>query len=870
LSTEPPKKRRKTDESTSPKRCITITIAGPENQGLQAADSVERPDEHVAAQPEPHAERTNDDNNIKITTIALTAEPVPKASKKTSRVRRKLCLDDEVKHHDGEARTGGLEDTFIFGLKPKKRQPTRKLEGETVPVTLKGTTTKKAPAKGRKATKAKQQTEDEDMFGLTVESPLEIVVPDELVDEGHVSKLSKQMVKKAPAKGKKGTKANQQTEDEHMSDLAAELSAEAAVPEETTDQETASEAPKQAPKKAPTKGKKATKAKQQTEDEHVSDLAAEVAVFEENTKTTADEQVTKPTSKKAPGKANKPTKATQQAEDEPVPEIATELPTESAVPEKKTKANRKKPVTRDLVAIVSMEPNTSDEAATINKAEPGPGDSGNPPPMAKSLNDETADPKSKQPKAKSAVKNVNKRSIDEVMSADMPDETTKRPRRQAAISAIQKVTLSYEEDLVSVDKLRRAPDVGNQLRRSKKANTCGPSASPHTMRSISVSRETLSGEGASLSCSPLLPVEASQTAPVKPVEACDDEPEKLQEVADSQTAAHVSPSGNEDRVLEEELSSNPPKIPAKRGRKPKAKTAEATPEELIRSDKLPAKRGRKPRVKAVEPDPEALPLSGEKVPAKRGRKAAGTASEAPPHVERLAAKRGLKPAVKATEATTETIHVEPPKAVLAIKETILAAVGPQESVQDSMDISAKATEKSVVVAEKGPRNKPVQEQPKKARRALADFDSNIVRHLSTAESKKLYQIVDFPASPPAKQQSRARTKPPVVPDDIGRHSKTQSAQQRKVSPDNNKPSRGTPASSRKRHVISAEEDLDWLFDKPETKRLQPATARHPASKTRRKDADQNAKDMDLDDLLASIAGFSGKLLTGKRGRAAAS
>jgi hypothetical protein len=661
------------------------------------------------------------------------------------------------------------------------------------------------------------------------------------------------MVKKAPAKGKKGTKANQQTEDEHMSDLAAELSAEAAVPEETTDQETASEAPKQAPKKAPTKGKKATKAKQQTEDEHVSDLAAEVAVFEENTKTTADEQVTKPTSKKAPGKANKPTKATQQAEDEPVPEIATELPAESAVPEKKTKANRKKPVTRDLVAIVSMEPNTSDEAATINKAEPGPGDSGNPPPMAKSLNDETADPKSKQPKAKSAVKNVNKRSIDEVVSADMPDETTKRPRRQAAISAIQKVTLSYEEDLVSVDKLRRAPDVGNQLRRSKKANTCGPSASPHTMRSISASRETLSGEGASLSCSPLLPVEASQTAPLKPVEACDDELEKLQEVADSQTAAHVSPSGNEDRVLEEELSSNPPKIPAKRGRKPKAKTAEATPEELIRSDKLPAKRGRKPRVKAIEPDPEALPLSGEKVPTKRGRKAgvtaAGPASEAPPLSEVVTDNNGLKPAVKATKATPETIHVELPNAVLAIKETILAAVGPQESIQEVLEVSAK--------------------QPKKTRRALAEFDSNIVRHATTAESKTSHHSS---VSSGASKQSKSRgivTKPPVVPDDIGRHSKTQSAQ-RKVSPDNNKPSGKTPTSSRKRHVISAEEDLDWLFDKPETKRLQPATARHPASKTRRKDADQNAKDMDLDDLLASIAGFSGKLLTGKRGRAAAS
>jgi hypothetical protein len=822
LSIEPPKKRRKTNESTSPKRCSIITTAGTEKQGLQAAELIERPDEHVSAQAKDHSERTNHGNDVIVTATALPTDLVANTSKRPLGVRRKLCLDDgvkqdgEVKQDDGQALTGGLEDTFIFGLKPKKRQPRRKLEDGIVPVTMKETT-KKAPAKDRKATKAKQQTTDEHAFGLTAESPAGVVVLVKIAEESYIPETSKKVTKKAPAKGKK-----------------------------------------------------ATKAKQQTEDEHMSDLAAEVAVPEENTKATADEQVTKQTSKKAPGRAKKAAKVKQQTEDEPVPGLATEPPTASVVPEKKMKASRKKPVTNSLDAIISMEPNTSEEAATINKAEPGPGDSGNTPPMAKTLNDETADPKSKQPKAKPAVKIANKRSIDEVMSADMPEETTKRPRRQAAISAIQKVTLSYEEDLVSVDKLRRAPDAGNQLRRSKKANTCGPSASPQTMRSISASGVALSADIDRLSCSPLLPVEASQTAAVKSDEACNDRLEKLLEVADSKTTVHVSASENEDHVLEEELSSNPPKIPAKRGRKPGAKAASDTPQEPSALDKLPVKRGRKPRVKAVEPDPEASPLSEEKPPVKRGRKAAGPASEAPPLLEKLAAKRGLKPAVKATTATTETIHVESPKAVLAIKETILAAVGPQEPVQKVMDISAKPTEKSVMSAEKGARNMPVQEHPKKARRALADFDSNIVRQVSTEESKKLHQVVDSPASPPAKQQSRGRTKPPVVPDDIGRHSKTQSAQQRKVSPDNNKPSRGTPASSRKRHVISAEDDLDWLFEKPETKRLQPATARHPASKTRRKDADQNAKDMDLDDLLASIAGFSGKLLTGKRGRAAAS
>jgi hypothetical protein len=273
----------------------------------------ERLDERITAQPEPHPERTNDDNKITITTTALPSEQVVKPPKKATRVRRKLCLDDEIEQKaqqdDGEAPTGGLEDTFIFGLKPKKRQPRRKLEDEAVPVTSKGTT-KKAPAKGRKANKAKQQTEDKRAFGLAAEPPLEIVILEENVDEGCVSELPKETFERAPAKKKKGTKAKLQAEGEHMSGLAAEPFAKAVVPEENTEKATASEASKQAPKKA-------TKAKQQTEDVHMADSAAEAVVPEKNTEKTTDPEVAKQTSKKAPCKGNKAAKVKRQAEDEP-------------------------------------------------------------------------------------------------------------------------------------------------------------------------------------------------------------------------------------------------------------------------------------------------------------------------------------------------------------------------------------------------------------------------------------------------------------------------------------------------------------------------------------------------------------------------
>ena len=65
--------------------------------------------------------------------------------------------------------------------------------------------------------------------------------------------------------------------------------------------------------------------------------------------------------------------------------------------------------------------------------------------------------------------------------------------------------------------------------------------------------------------------------------------------------------------------------------------------------------------------------------------------------------------------------------------------------------------------------------------------------------------------------------------------------------------------------------MDWLFEKPESRHPKPATIRHPATKTRRKAAGQNAKDMDVDDLLVTVDGFAaGELLTGRRGRVVAS
>lgn len=75
----------------------------------------------------------------------------------------------------------------------------------------------------------------------------------------------------------------------------------------------------------------------------------------------------------------------------------------------------------------------------------------------------------------------------------------------------------------------------------------------------------------------------------------------------------------------------------------------------------------------------------------------------------------------------------------------------------------------------------------------------------------------------------------------------------------------TTSNGNKRRA--AEEDLDWLFDKPEANPAQPILARRTITKARRKLPDHNTEDLDFDDdFLESIAGFSGKLLTGRNGR----
>lgn len=859
LPTELPTKRRKTNDSISPKRHNQVEVVESKKTDVRAAKSVETLDTYpTAVQSENHPEQSNHGGKNTVNIATLPAERTPKPSKKSSKPRRKLDLSEEIEqraqHDDGEVQSGGLEDTFIFGLKPKKRQARRKLEEEPAPEGLKQTS-KKAPSKGRKTTKAKQHVEDQHGPDNATEPPAEIVIS------------------------------------------------------------------KEKPAEAP------------------------------------DPDTSKQTSKKAPRKGRKPTKAQQQNQEELAPDAATEPPAEPLMPAEKPKAPRKKPVAKTNVEITGTDSNTTDEAPIIKSPNLDPSNPVGTSPVTKLLVDETASPKPKPAKTKLSIKRANKRSIDEVVtsvedaSAATSEKATKRPRRQAAISAIEKVTSGYEEELVPVDKLRRAPDLVDKPRESRKANAPDPSAvaqpTPSSTQPVLATKEVGNCEKDQSSFSPPLTVRKARKAAVKTAELCNDKMKETLEVVDSQTATAPQPSLNdEDRVLEEELPP-PQNLHAKRGRKPGVKATKATPatvnvilpetaiaiaeetfvpEEELPPPKLPAKRGRKPGVKLTKAnsaaivvkspnlalqnaDEDCMPdedLPPPKVPAKRCRKPGVKCTKATPAAitveslepafanaerdvvpgevlplpQKLPAKRGRKPGVKAAKAASAKINAELQKPALESEEQPPTACDSEESGQNdsklrcaredhktktkAFDFAAKAAGKSDRLADRllhESDNSAAREQPRKTRRVLADFDRNIVRHAANSS-----------ASPPAKQQSSARgdrSTLPIKPKDIGCPKKAQPVEQPGAS-SNSEPCLEKPTSSKKRRVIATEEDLDWLFEKPMAKRSQPAVNRQLTTKSRRKEADHSAKDMDLDDLLASVAGFSGKLLTGKRGRAVAS
>jgi hypothetical protein len=503
----------------------------------------------------------------------------------------------------------------------------------------------------------------------------------------------------------------------------------------------------------------------------------------------------------APPKRKRTAKAKQQAKDEPCEKNAGEPNEEVVALEGKPQKRKGKPASkyRADALPVDTEPLEEERLPTTTGADPVEN--------LKSEDVVTKRPQavSKVTKPKATAKNSAKRTIEEATeneTATEPEPTTKRPRRQAATSAMAKVTLGYEEDLVPVDNLRRAPEP--LARRGRPKKTTAAEVAPVLLPSPPQSVSKLSAEDEE-NC-------GEDEVPVAKVRAVG-RPRKL-----------VSKMAKIDEKEVVATSSRPSvKTPALENSHHVAKT------ETPVAKAPPVKRARKVRAQAVAQD-----VSTDNEPAKQiceVDQKRSRASKAPPlKTSRKAASKAVKP-------------------VDIIDENVAVI----ENVPEPPEIIIQETQESHDTIKNSSRGDKVGEPKTKSRRALAESDVNIVRSLPPDD----LGVIVKPTTVKQQQPSR-KTK----------------LQQSKSTPTIDLP-HDEVITPRKRHVIAADEDLDWLFEKSENKRSRvPARNPRASSKANRqapgKKTSADAKDMDLDDLLESIADFSGKLLTGKGGRAMAS
>jgi hypothetical protein len=805
LPVEPPAKRRRTNESTTPKRHSDETPRNAEQEVSLPAEVAQQLDsaritaqDHIKPAPTNHKEKTP-------TLISIAPkERAAKPTKKAPRARRKLRLNDEVEEQEAqqnswEARTAGLEDTFIFGLKPKKRQPKPKTEEGAVADEPKSKN-KKAVPRAKKTTKAKEQLEDK-------------------LEPDHIPEPAAQIEKpeKKPKTTRKKTAASEST---------------ATIAAEVTD---------------------ANKAPIDDGADHEPDDSGEFF--------TAAEDLPK---------------ETIETESKPV----------------KTKAAPKRALKRSI-----------DEGATA----------------AESINTATPEKPAKRPRRQAAISAIEKVAmgyendlipVDKLRRAPDVESKSRRSKKvdvlESSATALLSPPLTTQVDLVIKDvqeceekelpsspplvvKRGRKPGV-----KATKARACTSDeqlevVEPLSTKHLSPTREDIHPIEEEPTLPPKPPASRGRKQGVKAVKGRTDAADEKLGVTEPQPAEHLSPTKEDSHGLDDEQQL-PPKPPAKRGRPPGSKNRkvivatkdEESPVELVVTELAPnhlllaKKNSHTPDEEpALSPDEEqALPP---KLPAKRGR----------------------KPGVKNRKVTT--IHVEPPvepmATELAPKERSSTAKRPEQSVDTDSEPqftrtprsarkgstrllqeaseNPRGTELSRPLAKQSSREssqKNIEEQPTKQRPALADFDGNIIRKSLTVEGKKLVPPAVDSATPPRKQQSKHRktTKESTMKSDA--RTDTIRAGQAQLLPQpecslNEGPSHETTTTPRRRRVISAKEDLDWLFEKPKSRRPKPATVRQPAPKARQVAADQ---DMDLDDLLATVAALSGKLLTGRRGRVVAS
>lgn len=359
-----------------------------------------------------------------------------------------------------------------------------------------------------------------------------------------------------------------------------------------------------------------------------------------------------------------------------------------------------------------------------------------------------------------AAKALATKSTADSNDLEVATTTARRPRRQAAISAEEKVAMGYEEELVSVDKLRRAPEVTTRTNKSKKAmpDQVLPTveAPVHGTKDAPTAVDAVSGlHEEDFSCSKKKPTKAVRKASGRSAKTKSTGHDTVKAVADV-----ADPTGG------------------------CASTAEIHSAVIAKLDQP-----------TIDTDKHAhKSVNAKPAPKKRQALAESDVNISKASPQRDGSEKPINP-----KNMPMIDHDDHPKL------TVKSSRRPKSAKQDSMTKYEKCTDSAAENGSKTPAN-------------------------ASKRSRKL--------------QSAAQVDPSLDVDLASDQCTTSNGKNRKLA-----------------------EDLDWLFDKPETNPAQPATARKIATKARRKLPDHNTKDLDFDDdFLESIAGFSGKLLTGRNGR----
>lgn len=406
-------------------------------------------------------------------------------------------------------------------------------------------------------------------------------------------------------------------------------------------------------------------------------------------------------------------------------------------------------------------------------------------------------PTKKQPRGKRKAMD----SLEKVLAAPETVQTTGGPRRQAAKSAVEKVTKGFVEEAGSVDKLRRAPEPTEPQARGRKRG-----ATPA-------------------------------------VEAVDDGTAKTLAAgsADALSADDFKPRKSRKRVK------SPAPVPG--DTQPKVEKAEASrmvmSEGTVSVTSPPKKRRRKESNAAEELDHKAV-----QPPIKRGRKAAATAKskkgtqsrQKQPATSDSVARNGMA-AFALDGATDMSDECQTMPAPTACLKPVKGVSEPQTSPVAQADIVLAVNTKppamdAAVVGRKAA-------QPKrKASKLKASLDETLLQFTP----KKRRPLGETDANRPSLSPGKADRPNPEK--QAKPHTKTAKSDMVLTAGQQTE----EPKKSKKR----SSEDIDWLFSASPPKRVPSKKQREQQTgtkKSRLRFADRACKDMDLDDLLESVAAF---------------